>query len=67
MFERCQVAIETRGNCIVRLVLDDVDGRKRQFTLDKMDVSSHLQLQLLKLLISHCVSAMLNRFRNERL
>jgi hypothetical protein len=35
-------AAETRG-CIVRLVFNDVDRRKRQFTLNKIDDSSHLQ------------------------
>jgi hypothetical protein len=37
-------ATETRENCIVRVVFNDVGRRKRQFTLNKMDVSSHLQL-----------------------
>jgi hypothetical protein len=40
-------ATETRENCIAlcgRVVFNDVDRRKRQFTLNKMDVSSHLQL-----------------------
>jgi hypothetical protein len=35
---------ETRGNCIVRLVFNNVDRRKRQFILNKIFVSSHLQL-----------------------
>jgi hypothetical protein len=35
-------AAETRGNCIVSLGFNEVDKRKRQFTLNKMDVSSHL-------------------------
>jgi hypothetical protein len=35
---------ETRGNCILRLVFNDVNRRTRQFALNKMDVSSHLQL-----------------------
>jgi hypothetical protein len=35
---------ETRGNCILRLVFNDVDRRTRQFALNKMDVSSPLQL-----------------------
>jgi hypothetical protein len=39
-FATCGVfyfAAETRGNCIVTLVFNDVDTRKRQFTLNKMD------------------------------
>jgi hypothetical protein len=35
---------KTRGNCIERLVFNEVDRRKRQFALNKMDISSHLQL-----------------------
>jgi hypothetical protein len=37
-------AADTKGNCLVRLVFNDVDRRKCQFYLQKMDVSSHLQL-----------------------
>jgi hypothetical protein len=33
---------ETRGNYIERLVFNNVNRRKRQFILNKMDVSSHL-------------------------
>jgi hypothetical protein len=37
-------ATETMGNRILKLVFNNVDRRKRQFTLNKMDVLSHLQL-----------------------